>query len=993
MARASKLAQNAGVRPATQKGASFPAGVPSPAPEGRRLDSWKEIAVYLGRHMTTVRRWERTEGLPVHRHRHAALGSVYAFSRELDQWRTTRRAGAERPQPGSAGASTRLPPSPVVAQLASTSIPLIGREAEFAALAACWEGARGGAARLVVVTGDAGIGKTRLLADFAERAADGATVLAGRCDREALVPFAPFVEILQWIVRACPAAPLERALANIEGGADLVQLVPEIGRHVRTRPQPIGTTPDGHRYRMFEAYAALLRELSVAAPVFVLLDDLHWADRGTVLLMRHLIRSLPDARLCVAVTYCDAEVLQDRWLEDIVSECRREPSATSVGLQALPPSAIRAFVAAWTGSRPSGQLVERFSQHTHGNPFFMIEYLRHLAERGTFEQLESFPEPGNPAPVPLPAGVRDLVTRRLAALSESSRQLLTLAAVIGREFDLSTLEAASDRPEHEVLEMVDAALKAHLAHEIPGSAGRLGFAHTLIREALYQRVSAARRVRLHHRVAEAIERGPIRGRAPLAELAYHFCLAAPFRDGRKAVEYSIRAGEQAEAHLALDEASRCFGMALDALQHVASPGGDPASERSRLLERRGRSSFKAGQWAAARADFELALAQLDEGDTRRRCELLVRLAETAFWLMDVPGLRKYAAEAERLSERMGRRELWAEARAWLSSADVADGNVLHAVESDRRTLTQAGGIRSFGLARVPLTLYWVGQTAEAVQRSAEAVQRARNAGDPAFLLYALQHRGLSLSGAGRYDESIEVFDEARTFGRRCGALPLLARATSMSVAPLLSLGDFEAATLRALEARELAHRVAFEAPIVSAGIDLLLIAARSGDPARSESLLPEITEAVDRAAGWHAWKWRMRLSQARAELALARGDTHEAIIASSQVIDQSRARHRPKYEALALQVRAQARARTAGDDARRDARQAVEVARAMGDPALLVECLTGLMALAGNAAAEELRDAVRRVLDGLRREPLRSRFLAGLALRTGGSGSRVTWSP
>ena len=184
--------------------------------------------------------------------------------------------------------------------------------------------------------------------------------------------------------------------------------------------------------------------------------------------------------------------------------------------------------------------------------------------------------------------------------------------------------------------------------------------------------------------------------------------------------------------------------------------------------------------------------------------------------------------------------------------------------------------------------------------AAQAVEYARGSEDPAFLLYALQHWGLALSGAGRYDEALRAFDEACTFGRCCGAFPLLARATSMSVAPLLNLGDLEGATTRALQARELAHRVAFEPPLVSAGIDLLLITARSHDPARAGALLHEIVPAVEKAIGWHAWKWRMRLSQANAELALARGSWSEAAAMAGLVVEQSRARGRLKYEALGL---------------------------------------------------------------------------------------------
>ena len=271
-----------------------------------------------------------------------------------------------------------------------------------------------------------------------------------------------------------------------------------------------------------------------------------------------------------------------------------------------------------------------------------------------------------------------------------------------------------------------------------------------------------------------------------------------------------------------EEAARYFEMALRAMDLVTRGPGD-TRRRFDLHVKRGRSFFRIGQWAPAKAAFEAAMSLLEPAAEENRCALLVSLAETAFWLMDIPALQRYATEGQFLAERIGRDDLWADALAWMASAKVAEGDVLGGIQTDREALARAGGIRSFGLARVPLTLYWAGRVRDAVDSAVQAVERARTSDDPAFLLYSLQHLGLSLSGAGRYDEALRAFDEARAFGRRCGALPLLARATSMSVAPLLSLGDLDAAMTRAFEARELAHRVAFEPPRVSAGIDLLVI--------------------------------------------------------------------------------------------------------------------------------------------------------------------------
>ena len=448
-------------------------------------------------------------------------------------------------------------------------------------------------------------------------------------------------------------------------------------------------------------------------------------------------------------------------------------------------------------------------QSTEGNPLFITEMLRHLEDSGDLARLDDAEAPASLADFGLPEGIRELIGRRLDRLSQRARTLLTIAAVVGREFSLSVVEGAHGAsrgrgPRHD-----GRSARREDHHGGAWCAGQFQFrAHAAARNVVH-RHHAARRVRLQYRIAVALEQLPGTGRLPLRELAYHFGQASAYRGAEKAVDYATRAGDQASGALAMEDAARCYELALRALD-LLSRGPERNETRFDLHARRGRSFFQIGQWAQAKAAFESALSLLDPQADARRCELLVSMSEASFWLMDLAALRRYAGEAQVLADRIERDDLWADAVAWLASARVADGDVMGGIQTDRQALERAGGIRSFGLARVPLTLYWVGRTREAADHAAQAVERARVSDDPAFLLYALQHQGLSLSGAGRYDEALRAFDEARAFGRHCGAFPLLARATSMSVAPLLSLGDLKGATTRALEARELAHRVAFE---------------------------------------------------------------------------------------------------------------------------------------------------------------------------------------
>ena len=245
--------------------------------------------------------------------------------------------------------------------------------------------------------------------------------------------------------------------------------------------------------------------------------------------------------------------------------------------------------------------------------------------------------------------------------------------------------------------------------------------------------------------------------------------------------------------------------------------------------------------------------------------------------------------------------------------------------------------------------------------AAVAADSARSSRDTSLIMYSLTHLGLNLAAVGRYSEATQAFHEARTYGRKYGATPMLARATAMAAGLHLMLFDFEGAEALQSEACELARGVGFVPPIVSAGIDLLLTFARLHEPGRAERLLEETAAAAASTAGWHQWLWQLRLTQARAELALARDAVDEAIATATDSIELSRARGRPKYEALCLITRARglhALARTR--DGIADTKTAVSVAHRTGDPALLLLALDALIGLDGT---DELAIRARAVTD------------------------------
>ena len=307
----------------------------------------------------------------------------------------------------------------------------------------------------------------------------------------------------------------------------------------------------------------------------------------------------------------------------------------------------------------------------------------------------------------------------------------------------------------------------------------------------------------------------------------------------------------------------------------------------------------------------------------------------------------------------------------------ADGEVEASLDYMTRAVERAGSVKSFALATAPLTLYFLGRSREAVALSGQAVQISRERNDPAFHTYALEHHGLMLTACGRYDEALRLFDEMRHFARQRGVLQLLARGIAMSAGVYMALGDYEQAADIAEEARELARSLAFTPPRVSAGIDLLLVRARQHDPGKAEVVLDEVAAVAASASGWHGWLWRIRLSQARAELALARGDWQAAIDAAEDTIQQSVER-RPKYRVLSTITAARARfALGQQSAAAQQVMAAVAMARNLDDPAVTLRALRAHVEIAGDdALAAEAKAVTQRMLAEISDKRLRSRFLA-----------------
>jgi class 3 adenylate cyclase/pimeloyl-ACP methyl ester carboxylesterase len=372
----------------------------------------------------------------------------------------------------------------------------VGRRQELEHLLHQWERVRAGQRRLVLLRGGPGIGKTRLAAEFALAAhAEGGIVLFGRSDERATL-YQPFVEALRHYIAACPPDELRARLGTT--GADLIRAMPEIAQRLPDLPVPPPVEPETERQRLYDAFAALLAMASGATPTLLILDDLHLADEATLQLLKGIVREPEASPLLVLATYRDTEVGWSHPLAAALADLRRDRRFHLVSLDGLDKGNVGELVGTWIGLDAPPEFIRTIHELTEGNPFFIEELLRHLEEMGTFSKREgrlttalSIDEMG------IPEGVKEVVGQRLSRLSEECNSILTIASVIGREFDLDSLERVSHLSIDRLLELLEEAVGARVVAEVPNVVGRYSFSHALMHETLYDELTTTRRVRLH----------------------------------------------------------------------------------------------------------------------------------------------------------------------------------------------------------------------------------------------------------------------------------------------------------------------------------------------------------------------------------------------------------------------------------------------------------------------------------------------------------------
>jgi AAA ATPase domain len=696
--------------------------------------------------------------------------------------------------PGTEPSSRRVPLPAVLERVARR--PFVGRERPLRRIRALWHEAVRGHAALIVLTGEPGIGKTRLAAQVAGPAhAAGAVVLYGRADDESVSPYQPFVEALRHYAAHRPGLADETGLP-VAAARELARLVPELGPVAA--PGVVDERKAHERSQLFDSMVRLLLHAGEAQPLLLVLEDLHWADAPTMLLVRQLVRRGAASRFLMIAAYCDLDADAAGPHARVLADLTRETGGETVHLGGLWPSEVAALLAAHAGAASVDRAsVQRLLDQTGGNPFF-IEELLHTEP----------PAPGEP--VAVPEGVKDVIGRRLDRLPPVALEALTFAAVLGSDFRLAALQAvAIDQREDELIASLEAAVAARLIVEDRDEVDRFSFTHSLVRQTLYERPIASRRVRLHRRVAVALEAAPF----PVhpAELAHHFFQARHVGGAAKAIVYSLKAGEAMQAAHAYEDAAAHYQHALTALEmtrrfdaaarcdvllalgaarwQASEP--DPrapfvqAVELARRVgapDRLARAALGAGGrfYAPGTTDeayialLEEALAALEPGDSVLRVRLLARLAEQLVFAPPPERAGERAAEALDMARRLG------EAGALTAALMGRHAALLHAEHArerrrdGERALALAGELGTLELGA--LTRHWLlydlaelGDFEEARRRHAELERIADELQQPLYRHSSLAWRCVWAGIAGRFDEAEQVARDSLRLAEQAGA--------------------------------------------------------------------------------------------------------------------------------------------------------------------------------------------------------------------------------
>ncbi len=614
--------------------------------------------------------------------------------------------------------------APLPSQLVTTDeLPLVGRATALATLGDRWAEVLLGTSSATFVTGEAGIGKTRLVSTFARDChAEGALVLFGSSDMEMTAPYRPFAEALSGI-----------ALRDSGGSLDerLRPLFP-IGSAAQVSSNVDAVNAD--RTQLFDAVSDALANLSEARPLLLVVDDLHWSSSATTLLLRHLLRHPPSGRVMILGTFRDAEVDRSHPLFDVVNDQEVIATATRLPLETLSVDDVANLVAARFSTEVGARehrLADRIHRESSGLPFFAGEVLRHLddAARSADDLVgsdRSESENGNTDTLDLPASLIDAVQQRLGRLDDDTCRMLEIAATAGLTFDLDVVAATLNTPLGTLVEQLEAAQRMTLVRE-SGRAGSYQFDHALVRSALLSGLSATRVAMIHQDIAEALERLP--GDHNDA-LAHHWRQANGPLARQRAVHHLVRSAERDAAALAWEAAKARYEEAL------GLAGDDGVVDHEVVVA----MHLARARVMRASGDPDYLVAMRETG----------RLARSA-------GMAEVIAKVAINSTKPG---------TWFANANEPDDHLIGLCEDALGSADLDPSLRCRVLSTLATNLAFDDDRPRRQALVDEAVQLAHTVGDPDLLASALIARHLALWDPSTFDDRVEIIEELERLARR-----------------------------------------------------------------------------------------------------------------------------------------------------------------------------------------------------------------------------------
>jgi len=629
---------------------------------------------------------------------------------------------------------------------ASNSNTFVGRQAEMASLSAGLSQALSGDPQAFLLMGEAGMGKTRMIEEFAQRsAAQGASVLVGRCREEEGAPaFWPWIQILRTLIES----GREETLSSLEPYAAVIsQMLPEF----RTLFPTISPLPDVEaeqaRFRLLDAITRFLQASAKQKPLAMMIDDLHRADTSSLLLLEFLVRELRDSPVFILGAYRDLDILGDTAREQCLTRVARTATSRSIQLKGISRSAVGELV----GQPEDADLVSALYEKSAGNPFFLSQLIQLLEVDSAGLRSMSADE----WRFSLPTGVRDAISSQLIGLPPQTREVLTLAAVIGRDFTTALLARALGLPFPEVLDQLEPALETRLIEDVQHHSSSYRFSHALLRDVVYDQIRKLDRAKLHKRIGEALEALHVSDLDTcIAELAFHFAESAGIGDAGKAIAYCIAAGDQAASRLAHENATEHFRSAL------------------RLM------------------DFQ------DIPDPRRRCELLIQLGEAEMRIGEREVARENLLHAASIARKIDAPELLARAALGLApgfftiEVGTYDPELETLLNEARSAMPKMQSDLLVQLtARLAMAAVWSNSIDSCDKLSATALSLANDVENLATKAYALRARHGALWGPERFEERRELISELGTLASESGDAEIALMYRILNITALLERGD------------------------------------------------------------------------------------------------------------------------------------------------------------------------------------------------------------